>query len=349
MKNLTVHKFKTHNEFLALRHMMSGKGQKDVFRLGASDIASVYSNGEQIGMNEYVSPTRFFYESCDYVQKDPYNSLEMHRGHIQESIMQNQYWKFINPNWDPSELKSLYLDNFYGERKIYRKATKANQIVENKDYPWLFITPDYLINKNEYTPTGPLELKSPSSRANDKYEAGFATMYMLQNQAQMLVLNKDYGELFQVTDATWPQLLPFTKNDQIHSNIISSTKDFVDRVLAGKKIVYSKRKKAVKEQALAELAPADDGHPMYTSFLKEKHRPENSKLVMEGDDDQLEIVLKYLKARKKADSLDRSKVKLENKIREYFAPGVGHIEFPGLGKVSWIDKFVVDKKILTNY
>jgi len=349
VKNLVVHRFKNHSDFLALRRKMTGAGQKDVFRLGASDIASVYNNGEQIGLNEWVSPTRFFYESCEYVKKEPYNSLEMLRGHIQESIIKSEYWVYINPDWDENEMKNLYLDNYYGEKKVYRKAVKANQIIENKDYPWLFITPDYHISKNELTSSGPLELKSPSSRTCDKYESGVATQYLIQLQGQMLLWQKEYGELFQVVDATWPGLFKFNKNEKIQEQIVLSTKDFVDRVLKGKKIVYSRRSATYKEQALGELAPPDDGHPLYTKFLKERHRPENTKLSLEGDDNQLENVLKLLKVKEKQERLDRSKVKLENKVREYFSPGVGEINFPGLGSVKWIEKFVVDKKILKNY
>lgn len=336
--------FKSHAEFLSIRRKLQGKGDPNTFRIGASDVATIYSNGKKMGLNEYVSPTVFFYDCCEYRKKEDVHSLEMTRGHIQESVIYNQYWRHFNPE-DPS--KEAFLENWHGAKRIFRKATRASAIYVNDKLPWLFATPDYIIQKNEFTRRGPLELKSPSSRANDKYEAGIATQYIIQTHDQMLVLGYDYAELFAVTDATYPELYQFERNPGIEKNIIESTQDFHQRVLRGKKIVYSNMGAIEKEQALSELAPEDNGDKLYTDYLKEKHRPENAKATNLGDESQLRLVISYLKEKEKQATKAQAILKKENKIREWFHDGVGYIEWPEFNvKIGWIEKLNIPKKIL---
>lgn len=340
-------KYKSYEEFLAIRRELQGVGKKDVFRLGASDVATVYSNGEKIGLNEYSSPTVFFYRCCEFAPQDVAPTLEMFRGSTQEALIYERYWKYFSPE---HPTKEFFLENVTGPKQIFRKATKVHHTIMNDKYPWLFASLDYYIQKNPYTKRGPLELKSPSSRANEKYEAGIATSYVIQVHNQMMLTQSDYCELFAVVDATYPELYPFNENTGIQKNIIESSKDFVDRVLAGKKIVYSNKSQLQKEQLLAKLAPDDHGNPLYTDYLKEKHKPENAKATVQGTGDQLELVCSYLRQKALIKSMTENSedclLEKENKIREFFQGDVGYVEWPDLGKISWVDRLNIPKKIL---
>lgn len=337
------HRYKNHNDHLALRKEFAGAGNKDVFRMGASDVATIYRMGDKVGLNPYASPTTFFYEACEYTDRYNQQRLETHRGHVQEPVIFKEYWRYWNPNGGTPE---EYLENYYGPKIIYRKATKSNCIITNSKYPNLFVSPDYIIEKKG----GPLEIKSLSRLTTERYEAGIGPNYVIQAYDQIMVLDTAQGELMNVSDATQPSIYIFNRNETIEKNILDSTNDFVSRVLAGKKIVYSNKTQLQKEQELAMLAPEDNGSMLYTDFLKEKHRPENAKSTQEGTDDQLEIVIKYSKLKEKIKGESVELLMLENKIREFFMDRtIGIIEFVGLGKVSWIEKLTISPNILKNY
>ena len=343
--SLIRHPYRNYNEFLSIRKELQGSGQRDVFRLGGSDLAKVYSNGDKIGLDEYTSPTVFFYACCDFYDKPILQNLEMHRGKIQEPVIYKEYWRYFDPNNPTSE---AYLDNYWGEKKIYRKAQNVNHVISSDKYPWLFVSLDYKIIKSKYSKGGPLELKSTSWRANQKYESGISPGYVIQNHGQMMVLGAEYGELFDVQDATTPKLYSFERNAGIEENIIGSTHDFVQRVLKGKKIVYSNMPALEKEQALSELAPADNGNPLYTEFMIERHKPENAKATIDGTDEMLDLAVNYLRLKEQEKDVSEKALSAENKVRELFRDtNIGTIEFPH-GQINWKVNLSVQKKILKN-
>jgi hypothetical protein len=103
-----------------------------------------------------------------------------------------------------------------------------------------------------------------------------------------------------------------------------------------------------KNQALSELAPPDDGNPLYTDYLKERHKPENAKLVAKGTPEQLDYVVAYLTQKESIKDQDKTLLEKENKIREWFTQGVGTIEWEGMDvKISWVEKLTIPKSILT--
>lgn len=339
MSKLLKYKYKSYPEFLALRKKLQGQGDPNTFRIGGSDIGVV------MGVDDYRSATVFFYEACEFVQKEDIKKMEMHRGKVQEPIMKDEYWKYVNPE-DPTD--EAYLENYYGKRKTFRKASRCNAIILNQKYPYLFVTPDYLIPKNQYHDRGVLEMKSPTWRASEKYEAGIATSYIAQCHMQMLVLDLNYGEIFAVEDATYIKMLQFNEvSDTIKKHMLDKSVDFHDRVLRGKKIVYDNTLSQLeKEQRLAMIAPEDDRPELYKEFLKEKHRPENAKAHIPGSAEQLQKVINYLMQKEGISDQTKDLLKLENEIRGWFMADIGYIEWEGVGAISYIDKFNVPKRIL---
>lgn len=341
------HKFVNRDQFLAQRNELHGRGNPKLFRLGASDIPTIYRIGDRVGLNEYVSPTVFFFDCCDFAVRENVSTPEMTRGNIQEPVIYSEYWRLFDPEHPTEE---AWLANWNGPRTKFRSAMNLRSTIINDKYDWICVTPDYIINKNPYTPKGPLELKSPSSRANDKYEAGIATQYIIQNHVQMLVLGFNYGELFAVTDATHPILYQLEQKDNIKEAIIESSREFVELVLKGKKIVYSKKGGYdYKLQKLSEIGPKDDGNPLFTEFLKERHKPENAKATLQGTGEQLDIVVQFLREKRDLKPTMSRILELENKIRMFFKEGVGYIEWPDLGRIGWVEKFNVPKDLLDKF
>jgi predicted phage-related endonuclease len=331
LRNISKYPYSGHSEFLQKREELSGKGQKDLFRLGASEIGAV------LGLSDWKSPTVFFYEACEFVPKPKIMTLDMHRGIIQEPIIYSEYWRFINPN-DPSS--DSYLQNYHGERKIYRTATKSDAIYINQDYPWLFASPDYNVDDDK----GLLDCKSNKKFIADKYESGISQEYVVQGQDQLICTGRSYVDFLCVLDATEPRLFTFERNQDLIDYILSDTKKFVDLVLEGKKIVYSDLSYEEKEIELAIIAPEDEGTLSYHKFLKDKHKPENALLEVDGSQEQLDIVVQFLTMK---EQFEKPLLKLDNNIREMFPSGVGTINFgEDVGKISWKEKLNVPKGIL---
>jgi len=333
------HKYKDRKTFLALRAKIQGQGDPNVFRLGGSDIAKV------IGVDEYKSTKVFFYECVEFERREDMRRPELHRGVVQEKVIHDAYWRYINPK-DPSD--DAYLANVYGPAKVFRQGKKANEILINEKYPWLFVSPDYTFPKNKFTKRGVLEIKSPTYRACAKYEAGIATSYVAQTYMQMIVAGFDYGELMALVDCTTISLFVFdTIPPGIKEEIITKSKIFCEKVIEGKKITYNNTLSDLeKQQLLDAICPEEENPELYKEFLKEKHRPENAKASVEGNGEQLQTVISYLMGKEEIKGLTKENIKLENEIREYFHDGIGYIDFGGGNKMSYVDKLNVPARIL---
>lgn len=330
-------KYNSYKEFLVIRELLSGKGTPRTWRCGASSVAAI------LNQSQYKDSFQFFYEACDYWSAPHMLRPETHRGQVQETMIYNEYWKYINPD-DPSF--ESYVNNWHGEKKVYRKAVNEKHIYFNPKYPFSYASPDFSILKNPYSKNGALELKSPTSRAIEKYEAGIPREYEIQIQQQMMIMNKKYGEVFMLRDSTYPELFCYEPDKILQEQIESETHDFHSLVMAGKEIVYSNMSFEEKEQALGEIAPEPTGLEGTTAFLKEHHKPENAKVSVDGTDEQLQTVLDYLVAKKEIKDLGEVNLQLENKIRSWFTGLIGVISFgPGID-ISYKTKLNIPMRIL---
>lgn len=330
-------KYNSYKEFLELREQIGGKGDPTSWRCGASTVASVLNEGS------YMDSFMLFYSACEHISRPSLLKPETHRGQVQESVIYNEYWRYINP--EDASFES-YIDNWHGKKKIYRRAVNEKYIYFNPKYPQLYASPDFRITKNKYSKKGPLEIKCPNRRAVDKYVTGIPREYEIQIQQQMMVMEEVYGEVFMLVDTTDPELFCYEKNKEIQERIDHDTREFGALVLEGKKIVYSNMPWEEKEQALGEIAPEPTGIENVSQFLKDQHKPENAKVTVEGTSEQLEIVLEYLRAKENIKSLYDTNNVLENKIRSWFTGLIGEIQFGPGCSISYKSKLNVPKRIL---
>lgn len=330
-------KYNSHKEFLEVRNVLSGTGTSHTWRCGASTVAAV------LNQSQYKDRFQLFYEACDYWVPPVMMRPETHRGHVQEKVIYNEYWKYINPD-DPSF--ESYIDNWHGKKQVYRKAVNEKYIYFNPKYPFLYASPDYRITPNKYNNPGPLELKSPTTRAIEKFKSGIPREYEIQVQQQMMVMVKKYGEVFMLRDSTYPELFCYEPDKILQEQIVSETHDFHQIVMQGKAIVYSDMSFEDKEQALGEIAPEPTGLEGTTEFLKERHKPENAKVTVDGTDEQFKVLLEYLLAKGKIKDLSKINLQLENEIRSWFTGLIGVISFgPGMD-ISYKSKLNIPMRIL---
>lgn len=330
---------KDRNEWLAKRDLCQGRGLHNVFRAGGSDIGAI------IGVDEYTTPLEAFYKACEYVPTTRLMKPETMRGHILEPVIYQNYYR----HWDPEFPTAEQMVRNYYEGKVFRKAQRINSIILNPEHPNLFANVDYFIQKNKYTKKGVLELKSLTKYSTDKYEGGLAPTYIYQIYSYMLTTKAEYGELFALKDATYPEIYPFESNDMIFNQIITRLEEFSAKVLQVKKVKYTCSQEEY-EACLHELEPPVDETPAWFDFLKEQYKKRYQEVAMQGTDQQLDLVIDYLEAKEAMKPLEANIQLKKNQImNEFIKNECATIDFGNLGKVSYFDKFNVPASILKKY
>lgn len=353
MGNLTLYKYNPDpakkDKWLELRKKLSGIGNPNHVAFGASDIGTILTREDGVtNYNDYLSKKEFFYHACEWAPIGKLQKLELYRGEVLEDIIYNNYWRYINP--EAFNDHAGFIENVYGERKVFRRGRKYNYTISNKKYPWLYVNPDYQIFKCKHNPKGFLENKSPTWRAIEKYVSNTPPSYIFQCFTQMLVGEVDYSELLMVTDATTPELRPFEKNQAIYDKIIEQTHEFYLLVLEGKKIVYDPDMPLhEKEQALEDIAPAPDGSDSLTEFYTEQHKKKLQTVEVDGTDEMLDKVLAYLKKKSEIGDMTTDLKRLEQEIRSWYVGDIGKISFGDFGAISYYSKFNVPSRILKNF
>jgi hypothetical protein len=341
--SVTLHKYnpKRKDLWLDLRNELRGKNTPDTWRIGSSEVAKV------LGRDEYMSKTEFFYHSVDWINADPLKKLPMYRGEIQEKFIFDAYWKYINPD-NPSNEE--FLDNVYGEKKVYRNGRLFNYTITNDKHPFSYSNPDFQIFKNQWNPKGFVEAKSPTWRSVEKFESNLPVSYLFQTYHQMIMGEVDYAEIIMLIDSTIPEIFPIEPNKVIYDQINDSIHDFGMLVLQGKDIVYNESIPLMeKEQMLADIAPENTGEDHLTDFYKENHKLKLSKASVEGGEEQLVKVLDYLERKAQAKDFDKETSILEQDIRAWFTGDLGTIDFPPYGSITWNQKFNCPARIYKNY
>lgn len=298
--------------------------------IGASEIGTV------LGLNQrWSSPIELWYKKLDPSPRIDIRSFFALNGLEQENTLAkyHRYWG----GSAESVVKNM------NDKKVVRKNHKINAFVNNPKYPWLFASPDRLINKTKTAGEGVLELKTMNSFEARKWEATVPPSYLLQVQQQMLVCDVKFGELATLTDGMF-DVIPFTRRADLEEMIIDKTKSFWDSVLTGRKILTQKYNAIMNhniraandlQAELESLEPALVGGDAEEAFLKEKYKSKplaEIGLIKGNESDWLAAIeLKAIKDKIKALGIDASF--LQNTLIRRIADG-STIDFGNRGRVS---------------
>lgn len=296
--------------------------------LGASEVASV------MGLSQYKSSIELFYDKLGQQIYSPEN-IFMFVGKEKEDWIANM-WQY----WEGNEQSMI--DNYRAD-KIVRRCTRVNAYAINSSYPWLFVSLDRRINKNNGKGNGSLEIKQVSGWELDKWTAGFAPGYVVQIQTQILVWDYLYGESFLLKDGVHFECLPFDKHPGIQKSIISTTKKFWDSVLAAR-IALTRKYEAQKnfnqsmvnscDEEIARLEPSPDGSQAYADFLKKKYQIAQAGERF-GSDAQWKIAVDHKKVQAQLKKLEEKKTLYENQLKNQMKDGADCLTFGENGVVSW--------------
>lgn len=321
MKNeLIVHRVKTHTpEWFEARKKLG---------IGASEAAATL----QPSMHEYLSGIRVFYEKIGMVpHRMETNEFAFWGITDEEKIAEAwEYWDgSLDENKNPG-----YIRNFQAGNRI-RKCRKVNGIVQNPKFPWLYMSPDRLINKGQPTLDDdlllngpkleyecPLEVKTISGYNVNKWKIKIPVYYLIQVTIQMIVLEVDYAEMAIREDGNRLRVerIPFMPD--LANQILNQTKDFWTRVQAGKELYVkmllteSKKDRELLLAQIQELEPPNDGSEDYKQFFSDTFTAVIEKIPGENEDLVNAFRAKLMTAVMK--QAEKQKLYFENNLRTRF-------------------------------
>lgn len=331
--------YKNYKNFIELRHKLQGFGNPEVARLGGSDI------GVLMGFDQYRSKLELFHQMIRETPPVHFDNIFTWKGKVLEKISVEEWWRYIDPL---NQSQEVFEENINKGNKL-RSYRPANFTYINPEYPQFAINMDFMCRRYKFVPEGCVEVKNTSSQATDKWESGVSPSHIYQLITQVHTSGHQYGEIFQLKDSTYPEIIPFYKEDTntIFQSVVQAADDFLNNVIFVKKELAKGLQDEEKEALIAEYEPMAESGEATEKFLKEKHQnlPEN--LPMEGDMETFGLAKQYLEfgQTKKEATAEQSGIK--NRLIQIMGNNrVKCIDFGAAGKVSNYSKFTVSPKIL---
>lgn len=317
--------------------------------LGASEVASV------MGLNPYKSIIELYYEKIGVkIIYDNDNAAMFWGRELEEQIANKwQYWA--------GSTESM-IENFTA-KNILRRCRRLNAYVQNRSYPWLFVSLDRVINKSktgeEEFEEGSLECKTISGWSSDMWEGGIPVMYVAQLQAQLIACGFKYGEIAILKDGRHFEVYPFDAHADIGSKILNMTETFYKLVKAGIECfllhTYAPTDDLKQEYyaKLDQLAPEPDGSDAYKNYLSEKYnKAEVGEVRGTIVEEQLAMNYKFYGEKKK--DLETLQTECANKLKA-FMKEISRLDLGDVGSCSWNENkhgtrtFTVRAKVPPNY
>lgn len=310
-----------------LQQIFSSQEWKDfVFPcIGGSEIASV------MGLNKYESSIELYFKKVGLWPSDIPDNAAMFWGRELEAQIADK-WQY----WDGNAEGMM---SNYAEDKIVRKCRRLNAYVQNKRFPWLYVSVDRIINKQGETPEGTLECKTISAWAADQWEAGFPPSYVVQIQQQIGVLEFGYGESAILKDGREMEVLPFDKSETIFEAILKRSEAFYTDVKKGIEyyllsLVAPDEETRNNCRAIVDkLAPEPDNSDAYANYLKQKH--EDKGYEINGNDTEYGWAQEYDRLKGEVKTLEETQTLYSNKLKNVMGEASTLNFGEHRGKVTW--------------
>jgi putative phage-type endonuclease len=307
--------------------------------IGASEVGTI------LGVNPYKCSAQLFYEKLGETTLNLEN-MAMFLGKEQEPFIAT-LWEY----WDPADpCEDTMIKNYREGRKV-RRCQRVNAYVNNPDFPWLFVSLDRKINKDQSrvaylgsnADEGSLELKTIAGYEADKWESGIPPGHVIQVQTQLLVCEFPFGELAVLQDGRRFDVLPFEQNLNVQETIIRETKKFWDRVEQGR-VTMTQRFEAERNYnhalvdelnaQLSEIEPPPDGSEAFAKYLKERYKIAEPG-EMTGTDEMMAIAVAHKAIGEQIKQLETPRREFENQLKNVLRDGADKLTFGDRGYVSW--------------
>lgn len=251
--------------------------------IGASEVGTI------MGLNEFGVAAKVFYSKVGKIFSPFHNKYTIF-GKEAEPIIGRKFWQYYDGTRDG------YVKN-YSEGNIIRKCRSSNCFFVNEKYPNIAVSPDFIVNKNQYSYflnqtvkyPYPLEIKSMSKYVVDKYENGIPPQYIAQVMTQMMVMDVDYAEFAALIDRDL-EVRPFELTEAWKEKIITSSNEFWNKILHAKELVKlmetleTEEEKGIVQQRIDNLAPEPEATKAYEEYIKEAYKEGRLDATIKGDE-----------------------------------------------------------------
>lgn len=298
--------------------------------LGSTD------TGKVLGLYDYpgTSSLELYYQKIGLVPMRDRQNVPTFMGNQLEQLT-SKLWNY----WEGTQ-ESVMVNEQAG--RIVRRCQKVQAYLRNPKYPWLFTSLDRLILPHQGRPEGNLELKTISRDEANKWQGGVPRGQIAQVNHQMLVAELAFTELAQLQDGRWFDVMPIDPSPIIMEAIVERTKEFWDKVVAGRRLVnqlfecergYDQRGVDDCNAQIDALAPEPDATLATEGYLNERYKEPTSAMLL-GDGADLQLAREHLEAqagRLAAEELQRF---LENRLKNRLGDAQV-LDFGQQGRISW--------------
>lgn len=298
--------------------------------IGASEISPL------LGLNPYYSSIELYYEKVGikpYFDQD--NEAMFWGRELEQEIADKwQYWdgspEGMIANFNASDMK--------------RKCRKINAYVQNRAFPWIFVSLDRIINK-QYTEVeavneGSLECKTIVGFVSKMWEGGIPPMYVAQLQTQLGVFEFDFGEIAILKDGRYFFVYPFDKHTGIVNRLKKEAEEFFVKVKYGiqcwllHQVCVDEHEQQRLYSEIERVAPEADGSDSYKNYLSEKYQQSQFGEEIEGTIVEEELARQYKFYDKRINDYKYMKTECRNKLCAYMKDKP-ILKLGDLGTVTW--------------
>ena len=188
--------------------------------------------GTLLGLNDsmYECSAKIFHEKVGLFDFSKQDNEAMFWGREHEENIA-QKWQYFDGNG--------YMENFMTGRKL-RSCSKVNGFVTNDNFPYMFASPDRVMDKADrfslitgesLSNIGVLEVKTAMKYAAEKWEAKVPPKYVAQVHQYMMILETDYAEVCMLIDGRYLKVFPIERSqvicDEIQMRVIRFWEDHI--------------------------------------------------------------------------------------------------------------------------
>lgn len=304
-------------DWVRQRNELMGQGNKELCRIGSSEVASVLGIG-------YGSPYVLFQKKVglNYFEKKSYKLAMGQR--MEEDIAASL--ESYSP--DPDE----FSNNFDAGVKV-RKLTKARYFLINPEHDHLIASLDYTMPKRYPDVfTGELlktdvvvECKNPSFQSYRSWGGTPPAYYNVQVQQQLLVSGLSKAYLAVIAGSDYFDVFEIFPDPPLQQYISEKCLNFTVGVLKAKAIISlieEEQRSAHPDTSFIEdcwamvndMMPPADSTEELQEFLEDDLYPNTNSLELQGDENDERLMKRYLKATALEGKLKEAKREIRNTL-----------------------------------
>lgn len=275
--------------------------------------------GAILGLSPYTSSLEVFYNKLRRPVEKPENAAMFFGNELEDFVA--DLWRYSGVTFD---------ETIHNKRngKKQRDYTKVNAFLINPKFPHLFASVDRLIKANQFMigsdevqAEGILEVKTIGGFVVRQWEHGIPPSYVVQLQTYLAVTELSWGELIMLQDGRNVELIPFVRNEELINRIVSTTKEFYDRVTRAREVLKQEGFEYYDDVPLSHtihsvigfLEPPPDNSEAYTDYLKQRYKAEP--ITLNGDVEDYDTACEAVRLKEKVKDIESAITLCENKLK----------------------------------